>query len=139
MTGRAQLPAYYDLGAIAIAAGQPNVFQCHYTDGELTVEGISQAALDAAVTGYDNLAFLKRLKRKELLLAFKAEYALLWIIDDVEVTEWKDLILGKAAAQRTTAEAAKVTQANTLFTKIQAKFTDVRNATTEAQVQAIVW
>lgn len=139
MTASIKLSPEYQLKEIAEAAGQPDLHKRRYVNGELIVEGISQSALDAAVAAYDPLPMLKVAKRQELLLAFKAEYAQLWIIDGVAVAEWKDLILGKAAAQRTAAESAKVSQANTLFTQIQTKLADVRNATTEAQVQAITW
>lgn len=136
---RKTVPATYDLPAIASAAGQVDNSKVRYENGELIVDDVTQASLDAAVAGYDDLPRLKRTKRQELLLAFKADYAAVWLIDGIEVEEQKDAILAKTAANRTANETSLVNQAGTLITKIKTKFTDVNNATTEAQVQAIVW
>lgn len=94
----------------------------------------SQVELDAQAVPVARTA-----KRKELLLAFKADYAAVWRIDGIAVEEQKDSILAKTAANRTANETALVNQAGTLITKIKSKFADVNNATTEAQVQAITW
>lgn len=91
-------------------------------------------------TAVELLSGKKRPKRRELLLAFKADYALIWLIDDISVEEWKDRILGKTAASRTAAETAKVSQAATLFDKLQTKLTYLRDpARTETEVNALTW
>lgn len=94
----------------------------------------SQADLDAQA-----IPAAKTVKRQELLLAFKADYAAVWLIDGIEVEEQKDSILAKTAAQRTANETSLVNQAGALITKIKTRFADVNNATTETQVQAITW
>lgn len=136
---RKTVPATYDLPAIATAAGQADNSKVRYEQGDIVVDDVTQASLDAAVASYNDLPRLKRAKRQELMLAFKAEYALVWVIDGIEMEEQKDDILSKPAAQRTAAQTALVNQAGALITKIKQKFQDVNAATTEAQVQAITW
>lgn len=109
---------------------------------KLTQPGIKSLAQDGSVTVtpiVPSLADIKTEKRKALLFAFKEEYAQIWLIDGIEVEEQKDSILAKTAANRTANETNLVNQAGTLITKIKLKLSDVNNATTEAQVQAIVW
>lgn len=134
------VPSVYDLVAIAEAAGQPDPDKRRYEYGQLHVLDVTQNALDTALSNYSDLARLKRVKRSEILLAFKADYALIWMIDDVSVEEWKDRISFKAAANRTAAENAKLTQAAALFDKLQTKLTYLRDPVrTEAEVSALSW
>lgn len=44
----------YNLELISENAGQPDIEKRHYQGGFLYVEGVTQAALDAALAGYDH-------------------------------------------------------------------------------------
>ncbi|MCB1557230.1 MAG: hypothetical protein KDJ15_07965 [Alphaproteobacteria bacterium] len=47
-------PVEYNLALIAEQAGQGDEDKRFYRNGELHVEGVTQAALDAALAGYDH-------------------------------------------------------------------------------------
>lgn len=81
----------------------------------------------------------KKRRRIQLVVAFDAEYDALWQVGGVEIGAIKDRILFKAAANRTAAENQKIASAATLIDKIEAKLAAVGSATTEAEVQAVVW
>lgn len=135
------VPPDYDLAAIAEAAGQPDRYKRSYAAGELYVEGVSQSSLDVAVANYSDLARLKRSKRQELLIAFKAEWEVLWTLDGIYLPQWIEKIEIKRHRNiaLTANETSKIVAAQDLFDKLETKFADVNNATTEAQVQAVVW
>lgn len=137
---RVQISPQLDVAAIAVAAGQPDPAKRRYAYGELTVDNISQSALDAAVAAYDPLIPLRRAKRKELILAFDADYEALWSIDGEVIEAWKDRILFKTAANRTAAENNKLTQAAALFDKLQTKLAYLKDPVrTEVEVNALTW
>lgn len=54
-----------DLASIATAAGQPDFEKRHYELGHLYVQGVTQAALDAALSAYDHAATLVKIERAE--------------------------------------------------------------------------
>lgn len=95
----------------------------------------SEAQIDAQAI---NVA--RKLKRKELILAFDTDYEALWSIDGEVIEAWKDRILFKTAANRTVAENNKLTQAAALFDKLQAKLAYLKDPVrTEVEVNALTW
>jgi hypothetical protein len=86
-----------------------------------------------------SLAYAKSHKRTQLILAFDAEYEGIWSIDGEVIEAMRDRILFKAPANRTAADNNKLSQAAQLMDSLQEKLAEVRNATTEEQVDAIVW
>lgn len=96
----------------------------------------TQAQLDA-----QGLSLARGKKRTELILAFDAEYSAIWSVDGEVIEAIKDRIIIKKlnGTALTAGETSKLSQASTLISKLETKLADVRSATTEAQVQAIVW
>jgi hypothetical protein len=71
-TAQVTVPAEYNMGAIALAAGNGDVEARLYDDGILFVEGVDQAALDLAANEYgqsSEVAERERLKTEALLVA----------------------------------------------------------------------
>lgn len=66
MTAFIEIDADNDLVSIAESAGQPDVDKRHYASGSLYVEGVTQAALDAAFLAYDRKAYLTAQLIKEV-------------------------------------------------------------------------
>jgi hypothetical protein len=56
-----------DLGAIALAAGQPDDFLVRYAGGRLYVDGVSQQALEASAASYSRPDFLAAGTEKALV------------------------------------------------------------------------
>lgn len=137
---KVRIPPNYDLEAIALAAGQSDAKLRSYDAGELVVEGVPQSALDTAISNYSDLPRLKRTKRKEILFAANSEYLNLFSFDGELVEMAKDEILIAGLTGTLPPElSAKRQQMRDLYTKRRAKFQTIKNATTEAQVQAITW
>ena len=58
MVAAVLVPAEYDLASIAFSAGSGSLDARRYSGGRLYVEGVTQQALDAALSAYDHEAFL---------------------------------------------------------------------------------
>jgi len=99
--------ADYNLPLIAERAGQPDADKRLYRNGELHVEGVTQAALDAALAGYDDAVdglpdaeILEALRESEKpeILARKLEE----VIDNIENgAPLSDFAKGWAAERKT--------------------------------------
>lgn len=65
MTAKVYVPTYYDLQAIARAAGSSGGDAVYYEEGALHVKDVSQASLDAALAAYDHRATIRAHKIAE--------------------------------------------------------------------------
>tara|TARA_R110002124_G_scaffold266813_1_gene433802 strand:+ start:11499 stop:11837 length:339 start_codon:yes stop_codon:yes gene_type:complete len=54
MIAKIKVNPNYNLPLIAVIAGQPEMNSRYYLDGYLHVQGVTQAALDSALAGYDD-------------------------------------------------------------------------------------
>lgn len=111
-----KVPAYYDLVAIALDAGAGTNATRFYCDGWYTVDGVSDAALEAALGRYDHLA-----NRKAAIIVGLRERAQRFIRAALDDLDLMDLVIGDMAVPKKNAIIAKVRAAKGWVTSKEAQ------------------
>lgn len=142
----------WEMQKIAKAAGQLDPEKLFYNPatGELCVEDVSQAALEAAIASYDHLAVVKARKRKELRRAHEQDYRDIFEIEEEfqsNEVHWLMLRMARQGeANLPNTDKNKLAQMDALRQKLMGGgggkigLIDLVNAaTTVEEVEAIEW